>query len=124
MKTVEQAAKENADKKYPKIGLNEDWKDDGFDEGYDAAMHNKSIEEFKAGVEFAQRWIPIEEELPKNSSNLLLVKWIDKSNKIKYGLATCIDFYSTGLSKEKYLDFTIQGSCKRKVTHWRQIELL
>ena len=72
MKTAEEAAKEYADKKYPKIGLNEDWKDDGFDEGYDAAMHNKSIDEFKAGVEFAQRWFDVSENRPPYYKSILI----------------------------------------------------
>lgn len=78
---------------------------------------------FKQGVEFAQRWISIEEELPKTGSDLLLVKWLGSKGIIKYGLATYVDFFSIGLSKKKYLDFIIQGSCKRGVTHWRPIEL-
>ena len=74
-------------------------------------------------AEFAQRWIPVEEELPTNESGLLLVKWLDKSGSVKYGLATYMNFFSLGLSKAPYMDFTIQGSCKREVTHWRPVEL-
>jgi hypothetical protein len=77
---------------------------------------------FKAGVEFAQRWISIEEETPDSGRGLLLVRWLDSKGVVKYGLATYINFFSIGLSKAKYLDFIIQGSCKREVTHWRPIE--
>jgi hypothetical protein len=83
----------------------------------------QNMNAFDAGVEFAQRWIPIEEELPKSGSDLLLVKWLDKKNNVKYGLAKYLDFHSIGLHKNKYLDFIIQGSCPREVTHWRPIEL-
>lgn len=64
MKTIDEAAKEYADKTYPKLGLNEDWVDDGYDEGYNDAKNRLSVNDFRAGVKFAQRWIPVEEELP------------------------------------------------------------
>ena len=101
MKTIEQAANEHT---------SGGWTDD-------------KIVSFKAGVEFAQRWISVEEELPKSASELMLVKWLDSKGDVKYGLATYIDFYSIGLSKKKEFDFIIQGNCKRKVTHWRPITI-
>lgn len=40
-KNIEIAAEVYAKEKHPPLGLNEDWKDDGFDEGYNAAAHHK-----------------------------------------------------------------------------------
>ncbi len=79
---------------------------------------------FIAGCAFAQRWYSIDDELPPNGSSELLVKWLDKNGDTKYGLASYINFFSLGLSKAKYMDFIIQGSCKRQVTHWRPINYL
>jgi len=74
-------------------------------------------EAFKAGVEFAQRWIPVEEELPKAqydgrysnevlvmmSNEKYIVAWYDyKYNKWEVGL-WCEDSFT--------------------VTHWRPITL-
>ena len=57
MKTIEEAAKEYGRKVSPQS----DW-----------TARNAEIS-FKAGVEFAQRWIPVEEELPEVYSPVLAV---------------------------------------------------
>lgn len=58
---------------------------------------------FKSGVEFAQRWIPVEEELPEKGDEVLT-----KTSDEWYRLIT---FGSVG-----YKGFPSQ------VTHWRPIE--
>lgn len=76
---------------------------------------------FEAGVNHAQRWIPVEEELPESSDRLLLVMYKDAKGNDKYGLAKYFDMTFLRKNKSKSLNFTIQGSCPRNVTHWRPI---
>jgi len=80
---------------------------------------------FKLGVEFAQQWIPVEEEgYPESSlEEVLLVKWINSKGEQKYGLAKYFDLPFDSYEGKKYLNFTIQGSSWQKVTHYRHIEL-
>lgn len=89
MKTIQEAAQEYAES-----------------QGYDTCDYvtKKDFEEyasidFYAGVEFAQRWIPIEEELP-DKDNCDKCLWKNK-DKIWFGTAWKSD----------------------KPTHWRPIEL-
>lgn len=67
---------------------------------------------FKSGVEFAQRWIPVEEELPETNefyeSKICLVK-------NTYGDVDVARYYSN--TKLWYLN-----SSDFVVTHWRPIE--
>lgn len=67
------------------------------------------FEAFKQGIEFAQKWISIEEELPDTNefmeSNIVLVK-------NEYRIATG-RYYSNG---------NIWFPGDMKVTHWRPIE--
>lgn len=58
-----------------------------FDNTYDESCNMLSYGEvcqkdFKAGLEFAQRWIPVEEEEPKNREKVL-IKWINEDSEIK-----------------------------------------
>ena len=77
---------------------------------------DKSWEDaFKAGVAFAQRWIPVEEELPAKKgksifSNLVIAK-INSLCEEPYVL-TCYDY------KDDRWNYSIY-----EVTHWRKIEL-
>ena len=59
---------------------------------------------FKAGVEFAQRWISVEEELPEVSKQVIV--------KLPNDWHTC-----TWLMKDGTFAFNV------KPTHWRPIEL-
>ena len=68
------------------------------------------IESFNAGVEFAQRWIPIEEEFPEPASFVVA----KKKNGIILGL-----YYNA--DKEFMYNQEDQTS---QVTHWRPIELI
>ena len=104
MKTIDEAAKEYANEAYPKIGLHEDWIDDGYDEGYKDAKSRLSIGDFKAGVEFAQIWIDISEEMPEVGEQILT------KNGNSIGL-------SLPLTMWDIKDIT------EFATHWRPIEL-
>ena len=61
--TLEQAIE---DIKEYLIGLCEapNYEEDNYTAGYIAAIDEKTSEIFKAGVEFAQRWISVDDELP------------------------------------------------------------
>jgi len=65
---------------------------------------------FITGVEFAQRWIPVEEELPENFTTVIVKD--GKENPIR-SLALYED-------NEFYPDFLLKHN---QVTHWRPIEL-
>jgi len=74
---------------------------------------------FKSGVEFAQRWIPIEEELPQHRI-AVFVKMIDRNIPILATLNTndmCWYFYD--YSDNEWYGF----ASVKKITHWRPIEL-
>ena len=73
---------------------------------------------FKKGVEFAQRWIPIEEELPE-VGEIVLVK--TKINKV----TTCEmyipkDYLGNILGEKKW---AASYNFKQAITHWRPINL-
>ena len=59
---------------------------------------------FMAGVKFAQRWIPIEEELPEKLVQVIV--------KFEDGWCTC-----TWITEDGDFAFNV------KPTHWRPIEL-
>lgn len=64
---------------------------------------------FKAGVEFAQKWIDVNDELPENGCNVIA----KLENGIKLGLCFSENtFWSHSTDKNS------------QVTHWRPIELV
>ena len=74
-------------------------------EAYLKAEHNAYfVNGFKAGVEFAQRWIPVEEELPKKLVQVIV--------KLENGWHTCTWITENG-------DFAFNV----KPTHWRYIDI-
>ena len=90
MKTIEQAAKE----------FRAEFMADG------SHLERCSDVSFKAGVEFAQRWIPVEEELPEENE-VVLVK----------GVIYSLALYKGGKFNP---DFMLKHE---DVTHWRPIKL-
>lgn len=70
------------------------------------------IADFMAGVEFAQRWIPVEEELPNKEIQVLY-----KNSIGEIGTA----FYSQVYQNTYWIGNN--GKLKNKITHWRPIEL-
>lgn len=91
MQTVKEAAKENAEKY---------WVSD--------SRYKSSIASFNAGVEFAQKWIPVEDELPEERVFVLCQNPFSA-------------FVASFHGKEK--GFRIPNAeGEYKVTHWRPIE--
>lgn len=96
MKTVEEAADDFSGYGYGLCG--------GIEEAY-----IQGFEGFKAGVEFAQRWIPVEEELPEINWLKCLVKYSDESIGISpFQIGAGFVNFKSDLST---------------ITHWRPIEL-
>lgn len=59
---------------------------------------------FESGVEFAQRWIPVEEKLPEKFKQVIV--------KLENGWHTC-----TWITEDGTFAFNV------KPTHWRHIDL-
>ena len=74
---------------------------------------------FKAGVEFAQRWISVEDELPEDENKesdfsvCVLAKDMHSKTMSAYYHFQKRSFYSNAFSKSELIG----------VTHWRPIEL-
>ena len=94
MKTVEEAAKEYA-------GIDKNVTVDSEERYFNSSV--PWYDAFKAGVEFAQRWISVDEEPPKNV-------WILVKNDRSCGTAK--------IAGEIDLKFI-----KANFTHWRPIEI-
>jgi len=109
MKTIEEAAREYADSIWG--------------ENYITECKNYHSDGFKSGVEFAQRWVPIEEELPEQGNNVL-VKLLkpDYNSSIKdatvesitIAYVNCYNQFIISMMNNWESDF---------ITHWRPIEL-
>jgi len=98
MKTIEQAAKDYA---------RNIWK-----KGRYYALPKKYSElDFKAGVEFSQQWISVDDELPEIGQRVLL--------RAKTGYVKTRTIKSDDFDSGKVLH-VYHG--KNKVTHWRPIE--
>ena len=102
MKTIEEAARDKAGSKTNDYGTTYDESD---------------IELFKAGVEFAQKWIPVKEDLPNSdvpgsaTSEIVLAKSEELANEVTA--------YSHLVNKTWH----IYPSGKIiTITHWRPIE--
>lgn len=103
MKALEQAAREYADSLI--LGDAHNVSQQQFEEYAQC--------DFKAGVEFAQRWIPVEEELPPINEVVLL----------KTDFNFIVGFY-TGNNKFRALTFSsigIENLEINDITHWRPI---
>lgn len=107
MKTIQEEAKKYA-------GISND--------KYHNCSHIYSPEDvsraFECGVEFAQRWIPVEEELPEKLEN-----------DIRFSIDVFVKSNDTGIVPSvAYYYFNEKRWCFYHdyfftVTHWRQIEL-
>jgi hypothetical protein len=98
---VKQVAIEFAQKMYPKISGEHDVNIDG-------AIIANSINSFTAGVEYAQRWISVEDELPEERV-AILIKRNNKMLVVGYYIEEHDAFYCPHILYN--------------VTHWRYIEL-
>ena len=74
------------------------------------------IEMFEAGVQFAQRWIPVEEELPEIGEKVITKMTKDK--RTSYGIATRIR--EEWEINAHWIDHTFSNMT---ITHWRPINL-
>ena len=106
MKTIEQASVEYSKKQYD----------------HDPIMRFQCETHFEAGIEFAQRWISVEEELPPIGEMVLT-----KMEK-RHGDTWVQNYYSTATRLENqgewqtvnWVDHSISFG---HITHWRPIEL-
>ena len=80
------------------------------------------IDVFESGVEFAQRWIPVEEELPDIGEEVLVKRelrqgdtWVQRFCSVSTRLAPSGEWEDV-----KWSDV---GHTRGIVTHWRPIEL-
>ena len=71
---------------------------------------------FKKGVEFAQRWISVKEELPEIGEKVITKMTKDK--RTSYGIATRIR--EEWEINAHWIDHTFSNMT---ITHWRPIEL-
>ena len=78
---------------------------------------NREEASFISGVEFAQRWIPVEEELPEIGEKVQ-VKLLIIGNK-----TTDVDHDRLILKDGKTWMFDVEQMAGIAVTHWRPIEL-
>ena len=96
MKTIDEAAENYIQSEYKEFAL------------LDIIGEDTSIkdfrDDFKAGVEFAQRWIPVDEELPEKFKQVIV--------KLENGWHTC-----TWITEDGTFTFNV------KPTHWRYIDL-
>lgn len=106
MKTIEEAAQEYADEHAFRVPCDES------NEFYDKIDFGSSYEGFGAGVEFAQRWISVEEELPNEKNGYfdkqVLVKRFSDFDR------TEIKYAVTKYNKRGWEEYS-------RITHWRPI---
>lgn len=84
-------------------------------DGYKFIAHSP-FKSFKEGVQFAQRWIPVEEELPEIGEKVITKMTKDK--RTSYGIATRIR--EEWEINSHWIDHTFSNMT---ITHWRPIEL-
>ena len=75
-----------------------------------------AYESFLSGVDFAQRWISVEEELPEIGEKVITKMTKDK--RTSYGIATRIR--EEWEINAHWIDHTFSNMT---ITHWRPIEL-
>jgi hypothetical protein len=100
MKTVKEAAQEFAEKRLTAKGREE-------------TGDYPPIAWFTAGVEFAQRWISVDEELPPLEKKVLV--------KLSTGNWSTSKRYISTVSGMEH--WSGSGSFAESITHWRPVEL-
>ena len=87
------------------------------DEAYKNAGSNAYFGNgFRAGIEFAQRWMSVEEELPKIGEKVITKMTKDK--RTAYGIATRIR--EEWEINAHWIDHTFSNM---NITHWRPINI-
>lgn len=87
-----------------------------FQQDYQTLLEERASHSgFIAGVEFAQHWISVDDELPENSDeeHFYLVKLSSS--------ATNIPFLARSFRNNKF--WTLTWAEMKSVTHWRPVEL-
>ena len=106
MQTIKQAAKEYVDN----IGFGISTQSEYY-EGYKTCLEIEGEEAFKAGVEFAQQWISIKDELPISGTQFLLK---DENGNIYIGC------YIEEI--RAFRPYGVKGKAGG-ITHWRLINI-
>lgn len=119
MQSIEVAARDYVNNSLQTKALsNVNYEENNYEAGYNDSLKDNTEEAFKAGVEFAQQWISVKDELPEltycpsfnHYSDIILLK--NKSGTIfsgyyNYDLASFFD----------YIDNVVSG-----IIEWRPIE--
>ena len=116
MQTIEEAAREYVDD----IGFGMSTQSEYY-EGYKTCLETEGEEAFKAGVEFAQRWISVDDELPPCSDEYILIKGIDSDGR--ENMPDIGYMYSSNENKPSKENFISLSGEITEVTHWRYLEL-
>ena len=106
MKSIEEAAREYA---VHMVGSDSSYEQNDLEEG------------FKAGVEFAQQWISVDDELPPCSDEDILIKGIDSDGR--ENMPDIGYMHSSNDNKPSKENFISLSGEITEVTHWRPIEL-
>jgi len=80
----------------------------------------KNIGAFINGAEFAQRWIPIEEELPPCSDDDLLLKGVGHGGIV--GIVDIGYMHDSNDGKPHQSNFMSHSGVLIAITHWRPID--
>lgn len=100
---IDAAAKELVDKTYPRLNDYEDWEDDGFDEGYNAAGNRSFRYGFNNGVQFAITEIePLMVEFANLTSDYIC-HWV-KGENMWLSKSDYTTFYTTKQLLEKFIN--------------------
>ena len=122
MKTIKEASKEYMNNSFQtKAFSNVNYEENNYDAGYNDSLINNTEEAFKAGVEFAQRWISVDDELPPCSDKDILIKGID--HRGIEGMCDIGYMHSNPNNIPNKGNFISLSGEIIKVTHWRYIEL-
>jgi len=100
MKTIEEASLENSKNHYIMA--------------FSEELHKDADMDFRAGVEFAQRWYSVEEELPETEMGVIV-------RREAYSVYSAISRFNKSLLKIYKPGLYKYGSFY--FTHWRPIEL-
>ncbi|MCL2651970.1 MAG: DUF551 domain-containing protein [Candidatus Azobacteroides sp.] len=101
MKTIEEASSEYS----------------GDNNNYTTLFTQQKKEAFKAGIEFAQRWIDVKDELPEDNMPILLKDRNGFIKEIGFLIGNAFFVFNKN-SQNGYHEIY-----NTKVTHWRPIEL-
>jgi hypothetical protein len=112
MKTIEEALGEHI-RSMQEGGCIPNYEEDDFNAGNQYGFEQG----FLAGVEFSQRWISVDEELPPVSNTDILIKGINLEGH--EGVCDIGYMHAPGKSAENIISLSSEIM---EVTHWRPIE--